>query len=236
MGSEEALGTVLFLCIPAMLIYFLVRYFYGPLFGVNPAGGKWSSFERYLIPQYDELALFLMSSAFLLVFVHEVFYRGNTLAIRSQDIGLPVALAVLFFTAGLALSVYHVFVDRPKARHEKAAMLFFAVIACGASGIMAGMHIAEESIGLMLIFPLWNIASGLLLLGMYRAGSIDEENISDTNTRPLRVAFGLLVIILIFVLASFVLELHWAVVFSICVAYASSFSAFVTDLASTEAG
>ncbi len=225
----------MFLCIPAMLIYFLVRYFYGPLFGVNPSGGKWSSVERYLIPQYDELALFLMSSAFLLVLVYEVVFQGSTLGLRAQDIGFVVSLMVLFFTAGIALSVYHVFIDRPKTRHEKASMLFFAIIACGASGIFAGMHIAEESVGFMLVFPLWNIASGLLLLGMYRVGTINEGSISDTNARPIEVVFGLLIIVLMFVTGAFVLELHYAVVFSICVTYASGFSAFVKDLKPTHA-
>jgi hypothetical protein len=193
--------------------------------------GMWRhSRERWFIPKYDELTLFMTSVAFLLLFFSTGLLRNSLYKFWRQadaegKFWMPVA--VLIFSAGIVLSLYHVFTERRKTEAEKFVMLFFAVLANAAGGILAGMHIMSnwnDAPCILMLFPLWNIINGIVLLFLLRTGEIDTSSISDEDARPGEVVFGFLIILGIFAVCRFAFELYWALTFSICVVYATSFS------------
>ncbi|MCP4398137.1 MAG: hypothetical protein GY801_12670 [bacterium] len=190
---------------------------------------------RFFIPQYDELALFLMSVASGLIFFTDADLRSRSIELIFEEVRPRIYIALVFFVLGGLFSIYHVFTTRRKTDREKTAMVFFAIIVNGLSGVFAGIHMLEESCGFLMVFPIWNIANGALLLILYRFKMIDKSSIVDDNATILQVILGSIVLAITFMVCSFVFEMYWAVTFSICVAYASNVSGVVGSLFSSYA-
>jgi hypothetical protein len=74
-----------------------------------------------------------------------------------------------------------------------------------------------------LVFPIWNIANGVLLLLMLRLKVIDENCISDREATLVQIILGLTAVLVIFLLCNYVFKLYWAITFSICIVYTTSF-------------
>ncbi|MHC4728197.1 MAG: hypothetical protein ACYS17_13330 [Planctomycetota bacterium] len=182
------------------------------------------------IPRYNELALFLMSIAFILVFITHADLRTASYKPLLNDFDIKIIIALVLFVLGIIFSLYHVFTTREKTDGEKAVMLFFAIFVNGFSGIAAGMHILKEAHGILILFPIWNMINGALLLLMYRFEYIDESSIIDDNTTMFQVIFGSLVVVSILIVCRFVFKVYWAITFSICVTYASNVSGTIQSL------
>ncbi len=185
--------------------------------------------RRWFIPKYDELTIFMMTVALLLLFFFDGSFRGKVFWLVAEfgSDAFRVVILILLFLAGGLLSVYHVFTERRKTSIEKGAMLFFAVMTNALCGMLASGHILKnwgDAPGILIVFPLWNFINCLLLLILLRVGVINETSVSDENARSGEVIFGFLITLGIFVLCRFVFELYWAVTFSICAVYATSFS------------
>jgi hypothetical protein len=191
---------------------------------------KRNPIARLFIPRYNELALFLMSIAFVLLFFTHADLRAGLHGFLFDDFYLRHYIALVLFVLGILFSLYHVFTTKQKTDGEKAVMLFFAVIVNGFSGIAAGMHMLKESHGILMVFPIWNIVNGALLLLMYRFDIIDESSIVDDNATPFQVILGSMVVVAIFIVCRFVFEMYWAITFSICVTYASNVNGTVQSL------
>ena len=180
------------------------------------------------LPTFSELSLFMMSVSFLLLFSFNELLRSSIFKILDKPGRDPrIVLLLLFFGMGLFLSLYHVFAEREKSIPEKYAMLFFAVVANAVSGILASIYILKQSSdapSVLLLLPIWNIINCILLVVSFRFGIINESNISDENATRFEVFFGLLIIVAIFLVCQFLFKLYWAITFSICVIYATSFS------------
>ena len=58
---------------------------------------------------------------------------------------------------------------------------------------------------------------------MFYMEVIDEECISDRKATPLRIFLGLIAIVAIFLVCNYVFKLYWAITFSICIVYTTSF-------------
>lgn len=179
-------------------------------------------FANVLIPRYNEISLFLMSIAFVLLFFTNADLRIESHEFLFENFDPRSYIALAFFVIGILYSLFHVFTTLQKTDWEKTTMLFFAVMVNGLSGIAAGAKMLEDSHGLLVIFPIWNIINGLLLLIMFRFGIINENSIVDDNATPLQVLLGFIVVGVIFVICQFVYKMYWAFTFSICVAYASN--------------
>ena len=149
-------------------------------------------------------------------------------SLNEGDLG--VFLIFLLFFAGLFLSFYHAFTDRPKTLLEKKLMIFFAVIVNAFSGIWAGAYFLQGSEGWLVLFPALNIVNGWILLGMLRGGAIDERNISDENVSRGEVALASVALVSLFVVCRYVLDVVWAQTFSICVVYATNLSGPIKTL------
>jgi len=179
----------------------------------------------WLIPTYDELSLFLMAFTLLILYATNGQTRIDIYFILMTAPGLGGRLFVLILLClvGLFLSLYHVFIRRKIPEWEKHFMVLFAVIANAGTGIAAGIHMIKGTAGWLLIFPIWNIINGVLLLLMLRLKIINEDCISDHTVTSGRVIIGLIAVLIIFALCNFVFKLYWALTFSICVIYATSF-------------
>ena len=139
-------------------------------------------------------------------------------------------MLILVFLSGLLLSLYHAFTNRPKTEIEKKLMVFFAVILNGFSGIWAGTHYLQTSVGWLTVFPVLNIANGLVLIIMLRAGAIDHSNIDDDNVSLGQVAVAAVTVVLVFAVCRCILNLVWAEMLSICVVYATNLNRPVKTL------
>jgi hypothetical protein len=179
----------------------------------------------WFIPTYDELSLFLMAVTFILLGAVNAAMREQIYKWLTGTHDLRVYLLFVVFLGGLALSLYHVFTAKEKTDYEKMVMLFFAVVANAGTGIISGWYVIKDSDvnNWQLVFPVWNIINGALLLLMLRLRIIDEKCISDRDTTAVQIILGLAAVLIIFILCNYVFKLYWAVTFSICIVYTTSF-------------
>jgi len=179
----------------------------------------------WFIPVYDELALFLMAITLILLYtinspMREQIYKW----FADKDVHIFLWFAV--FLGGLCLSIYHVFTTREKTPVEKWIMLVFAVLANAATGIVAGIYVLKNSDirNWLIVFPLWNMSNGVLLILLPLFKVIDEECISDQDASVAEVVIGLIAVFVILIFCNYVFKLHWAITFSICIIYTTSFN------------
>ena len=177
----------------------------------------------WLIPVYDEMSLFLMSMTLILLYAVNEPFREQ---IRKWAVIIPkgyVFIAAAFFIIGMGLSIFNVFTTREKTDTEKWIMLFFAVLTNAGTGIISGWYVLSSSSirDWLIIFPLWNIINGVLLIVMLFK-IIDEECISDRDASIKEVVIGLIAVLIIFIFCNNVFKLHWAVTLSICIIYTTS--------------
>ncbi len=178
---------------------------------------------HYIIPQYDEIALFAMSLTCVLLLAAAFLSGPVELTFDAERDFDPRAVAAAFvFLAGLVLSIYHAFTDRPKKPIEKTFMLFFAVVLNSFSGILAGMYELSVAHGWTVVFPIVNIGNSAVLFFMYRTGVLDEANISDRHASRSQFLLTAAVVLLLFALCRYVFALIWMQTLSICVAYATN--------------
>jgi hypothetical protein len=179
----------------------------------------------WFIPTYDELSLFLMTITFILLCAENNHARSLIRHFFSQVHDWYVYILVLLFLAGMGLSLYHVFTRREKTILEKQLMMLFAVLTNAGTGIISGWYVlkSNDANDWQLIFPIWNIINGVLLLLMLRLKIIDEECISDRDATLVQIILGLVAVLIIFALCNYVFKLYWAITFSICIVYTTSF-------------
>ena len=165
------------------------------------------SFFPPLTPQYNEITLFLMSLACILIYSTESWFNGT----------------IFLFAPGIAISVFHVFSHQRISEWEKGFMLFFACFVNFVSGVAAGIFVFTNfQYGLFLIFAICNIINCLLLPLKFIEGFIINDFISEEDAPLLEVAIGSIVIILTFIICQYIFKMYWAITFSICVTYASN--------------
>ena len=177
----------------------------------------------FFIPTYDELSLFLMAVTLIALYLTNSEMRDETIgfAMRLNSWRLGIYLAL--FLVAMFLCLFHVFTPRKKTDAEKGIMLLFAVTMNAASGIVAGLYLWEHSRGWLLIFPVWNIINSALLVLMVWFNVIDERCIADRDATAKQTILGLIAVFVIFIFCNYVLKLHWAITFSICIVYTTSF-------------
>jgi hypothetical protein len=204
-----------------------------PRLGPDDAAEAWvelykESF-RFFIPTYDELSLFLMAVTLIALYFTngQLQNQINTLVTKSTEVNgwtslLPFAL-VSFVALGLC--IYHVFTTREKTDLEKKVMLGFAVLTNLVTGAIAAVYTLTNASAAnwLLVFPVWNIINSVLLLLMVAIRAVDEECISDRDATPSQIIIGLVAVLIILTLCNYVFKLHWAITFSICIIYTTSF-------------
>lgn len=179
----------------------------------------------WFIPVYDELTLFLMAITLIILCIANASFQEQIHKWIGRFHDGRVFVAGTILLAGMGLSIYHVFTAREKTDFEKWIMLFFAILANAGAGIISGWYVLKSNRiqDWQIVFPLWNIINGALLLLMLRFRIIDEECVSDRDATAGEVIRGLIAIIIVFIFCNYVFKLHWAITFSICIVYATSF-------------
>lgn len=187
--------------------------------------------RSFLVPHYDETSLFVMSITFVLLYLVNKTMRTDLHKLVSYDSDIRLIIIVaLCFVVGMVFSVFHAFSTRQKNIGEKAAMLVFAVLVSAGTGIYAGIHMLKNSGGWLIIFPIWNIINGILLLIMFRTGAVDVDCISDRNATSAQVVMGLFSTFVVLVCCQYFFKLHWAITYSICICYTVSFDKAVQSV------
>jgi DNA-directed RNA polymerase subunit RPC12/RpoP len=177
----------------------------------------------FLIPNYDELSLFLMAVVFVvLYFASSKLQTDVTAFLMRLDMWRRV-IYVALFSLGMSLCLYHVFTSRKKTYAEKGIMLLFAITVNAATGFIAGFYMLKECPGWLLVFPVWNILNSALIILMQYVNLFDESHISDRDATIPQVIIGLIAILIIFFLCNNTFKLHWAITYSICIIYTTSF-------------
>jgi len=174
------------------------------------------------LPQYDDLTLFALSLAFvLLALIAPELRRDLTMAFCFEP-GTRVPALVLAAGFGMVCSLVNVFLRREKSQIEKWAMLAFAVLATGGTGLYAGWLMFQQSRGWLIIFPAWNIINGALLLLLARVRIIDTDCIIDKPATFGQILVTAVAMPILLTSCLYLFDLHWAITFSIAVAYTMS--------------
>ena len=177
----------------------------------------------FLIPNYDELSLFLMAVVFvILYFTSSKLQTDITAFLMRLDVWRRFIYVALFML-GMFLCLYHVFTLRKKTEAEKGIMLLFAITVNAATGFIAGFYMLKECPGWLLLFPVWNIINSALIILMQYVDLFDESQISDRDATITQVIIGLAAVLIIFFLCNNTFKLHWAITYSICIIYTTSF-------------
>ncbi len=181
--------------------------------------------EKYgfLIPNYNELSLFLMSVVFIILYFTSTKLQDDIITFLMRLDILRRYLYVGLFMLGMFLCLYHVFTPRQKTDTEKGIMLLFAVTINAATGLIAGFYMLKNCPGWLLVFPAWNIINSILLIIMQYVNLFDESQISDRDATITQVIIGLAAILIIFYICNNTFKLHWAITYSICIIYTTSF-------------
>ena len=181
------------------------------------------------VPTYDELSLLLMGAGVLLILVLNHSDVGELTAAMWDDIELKALPGLIMFTVaflgGLFLSIYHSLVRREKPRSHRALMLVFAVMLQVASALIGGAYaLANAASTSDLIFPIWNIANGLLLVILARLDVLDFTCVDEGDASPLQVAAGIFVAVVLVLFGHFGLGQSWWVTLSMTVAVGGALS------------
>ena len=177
----------------------------------------------FLIPNYDELSLFLMAVVFvILYFTNSKMQEDIMRFLMRLDVWRRYIYVGLFMLA-MFLCLYHVFTPRKKTDVEKGIMLLFAISINAATGFIAGFYMLKGCPGWLLIFPAWNIINSVLIIIMQYVNLFDENQISDRDATIPQVIMGLVAVLVIFFLCNNTFKLHWAITYSICIIYTTSF-------------
>ncbi len=181
----------------------------------------------FLIPTYDKLSLFLMAVTFILLYATNIKMLGQTRDLIHRFATDPeyqrLFNTILIYLAGFLFLV--LIIPREKIDYKKWIMLGFAVLTNAGTGIIAGVYVIRNTavINWLLVFPVWNIINSVLMLLMVSLRVIDEECISDREATLVQIVLGLIAVLVIFILCNYVFRLYWAITFSICIVYTTSF-------------
>jgi len=177
----------------------------------------------FLVPNYDELSLFLMAGVFVLLYFTNIKLQDDINAFLTRLDIWRRYIYLAIFMLGLFLCLYHVFTKRRKTEVEKGIMLLFAVSINAATGFIAGIYMFRECPGWLFIFPAWNIINSVLLIAMQYINLFDEDKISDRDATKFQIILGMIAILIIYFICNNVFSLHWAITYSICIIYTTSF-------------
>jgi DNA-directed RNA polymerase subunit RPC12/RpoP len=186
----------------------------------------------FLVPTYDKLSLLLSAITLLLLYFGNSRMREQVLVLIQQNqsqkiLGEPdyrPFFCFLFLTFFVVISI-RVFRFGEEGNFIKKIMMIFTILINSVIGIIAGVYIIRNTVtpAWLLVFPVWNTINCVLLLFMLFFNLIDEECIIDRGVTLFRFCLGLIAIVAIFFFCNYVFKLYWAITFSICTIYTTSF-------------
>ena len=193
-------------------------------------GDVLSSFFRWLFfPSFNELSVGLMSYLIALTLVFLPGFWPFITAFWNDEL-IALLVIVILYIRMATMSVYHVFTDAPKDTATKKQLAVFAATCCMFGGVLGGYRLFVYGPNSILqLFGVWNILQGIVLSVLLKFEYIDEKSCSDRDTPFLGAIFNFGIITLLYFVLTNIIGLHPIDVFSICIAYAASFSTFICD-------
>ena len=181
-------------------------------------GQPWDPSQPWFQVTYEETTLFLMAVTSVLLVYFEPEVRSDV-SYAFENSGVDLFFWI-FFAGGVLLALIHPFLRRSKTNFEKTVMLLFLLAANGGSGLYAGFLLIAQTDHRYLIFPLINIFS-FFFISISRVAADYQRAISDKDATLSDVFISTIFLLLVFTYCEIVLKTHWAITFSICVAYAT---------------
>jgi hypothetical protein len=179
----------------------------------------------FLVPTYDRLSIFLMAVTWILLYIVNNQLNETIQTFLVAQHWLFRIYVLIVPAAFLIIGIYQVFIKREKSEYERDIMLWFAIVTNVFTGIVASVYIIKntEVHDWQLIFPIWNIVNAVILYLMVVIDFIDENCIVDRQVASARITLGMAAIVVIVLICNYVFKLHWAIIFSICIIYTTSF-------------
>ena len=176
--------------------------------------------------RYDDLTLFALSFAFVLLLWINLDFRTDFFLV---SLFLP-RKGVFLVLAGMVLSLLNMFVRHRKYEFEKWLMLLFAVLVTAGTGAYSGFVMLKEGVRWLIVFPAWNIINSLVLLNAFYIGLVNTSSITNERAGLFQVVVTVASITLLLMLCDRVLDLHWALTYSIAVTYTMSLLGAIQDI------
>ena len=185
--------------------------------------------RNWIRPQYNELMTYQSAIVCILLSIAYPELRISYKRILGEISGsgplAPITIAMSFITVvGIGLSIWHVFIQREKTLTENYFMSAFVLFVNGMAGIAAGSELFSTKWSILTLFPLWNILLGIILL--YQM-ALENNVVTNENATLPEVVIVTVFLLIVFGIGSYLLDFTWAMIFSICVAYASTSSFIV---------
>lgn len=201
---------------------------------------KTSGTADHLTPQHNELSLYLIGASMTaLLLLDPVMRQELSVATRDRDLTALVPTCLIFFGQGILFTIIHLFTHSRKNAYEIFCMVFFAVFVNAVAGIAACAHIiTENGVHLLLIFPIWNLFSSLVLMASLFIATVGggdtrylQVTVGEEDATPRQLILGTAILACLIWLCHLALHLHWSITLSICVIYASHFDRLAQKLA-----
>ena len=175
--------------------------------------------------KYNELFTYLTAlTCVILFFTHPDFRQFLAQILKgvwgNGHIDDIIGFVVLGLIAilGFSLSLFHVFTIREKSSIEKYFMGAFAIGANSLADIEAGVEEINSVRSLLVLFPIWNIVMGIVMLIQIRFGKF---TVTDENASLLEVSGHSIALLVVFAIVNVAFHVTWAMAFSICLFYSS---------------
>ena len=181
--------------------------------------------KRYnLLPSFDEVSIFLMTLAVILVFLTQPTMQDLLIQKVVISVDGKAALMLVLYVCGMIFAIYHAFSLKTKSSTAKFLMLWFAILTNIFIGLYLSITSYHELHGFMKILPILNIADAVWLYLLFRTGILDIDAISDRDATLNEIVFGSIIIYTIFVVSQYIFGNQWPVTISLTTIYATSIS------------
>jgi hypothetical protein len=189
----------------------------------------WKLFFQQLKPKFHEISLYLIALSFCILMVLRADLRQGFFLFFSGFYSFsPYFLGLgLVISAGLVLSLVHVFIKRKKFALEKTIMGWSILALSGVASFFVGSEMLASRSATMIVLVVWNILMSLLLLAQ---GATQKFDIGDENASFFEVLVTTCILLVIILVSNLYLHNSWAITFSICIFYAT-FIVFLTTWA-----
>ena len=181
----------------------------------------WNSLAQQMKPRFHEISTYLIALSFCWLFIfHSELRQGYYLLFTGFETMSPYFLALgLIVTAGLLLSLIHVFIKRKKLAFEKAIMGWSILGISSVASFLVGTEMLPSRSSIVTVLVTWNILMSILLL--MQMGSQKYE-VSDDEASFAEVIVTTVILVAILLVSDLYLRFSWAMTLSICTFYSTS--------------
>jgi len=181
----------------------------------------WNSLAQQMKPRFHEISTYLIALSFCWLFIfHSELRQGYYLLFTGFETMSPYFLALgLIVTAGLLLSLIHVFIKRKKLAFEKAIMGWSILGISSVASFLVGTEMLPSRSSIVTVLVTWNILMSIVLL--MQMGSQKYE-VSDDEASFAEVIVTTVILVAILLVSDLYLRFSWAMTLSICTFYSTS--------------